>query len=122
MKKYRHYMLSLSLMIPMFYHGCWNVSPMGAEWWGEVFSTYSWLRFPAGIIEILTGIGLFIPQIRQISSIIIVILMAGAVYFHIEAGYSFKNNGFETPLSYMMVALAICMEGSQRENKTIAGD
>jgi uncharacterized membrane protein YphA (DoxX/SURF4 family) len=62
-----------------------------------------WLAFVIGWFEILASLGIFIERLRLIFLSGLIVLMLGAIFYHLPQGFSFKNNGFETPLLYLMI-------------------
>ncbi len=114
---YFQLVLRISLAIPMVYHGFWNLLDVSNDWWVQQFAHWSILKYPVGSLEIFSAIALFYSQLRTISAIVIATLMVGAVFYHLPMGYSFKNNGYETPLTYFLIALAIFLEGLEIEKE-----
>ena len=99
-------LLRASLFIPFFYHGFWNLTDSGRAWWFAQPQLPQNLRIPVGIIEIVCAAALLGNRFVRGASAAIAVIMAGSLMLHLQAGYSYKNGGFETPLSYLLIALA----------------
>jgi uncharacterized membrane protein YphA (DoxX/SURF4 family) len=110
-------LIHLSLFIPMLVHGFWNWSDKGLIWWQMEYGRYSFARFLVAAIEIIGGFGILLGFFRRQFAAILAIVMAGAVMVHFDRGFSFKNNGYETPLIYLLVCLALYMEKSEPHEK-----
>jgi uncharacterized membrane protein YphA (DoxX/SURF4 family) len=105
--RFSSFCISASLSIPFVYHGLWNLGPEGEIWWTRSAHFPSFLRVGVGVIELVAAAGIWFRRAQKTSAIIIVALMIGGVFEHFSAGYSFKNNGYETPLAYFLVAASL---------------
>ena len=94
----------------MLVHGVWNLSPEGVSWWKNTFKDAYFLCYGVGVVEIIAGFGITLGFYRKQFAAILAILMTGALLSHLDQGYSFKNNGYETPLAYLLISLAILFE------------
>ena len=107
------FFLRLALFISFIYHGLWNLSSAGAEWWkmdsGLPFS----LRYGVGGLELLIALFLFLDRNLRFSGLATMLLMFGAVIEHLKFGFSFKQNGFETPLVYFFLGAALLCSKEQ---------
>lgn len=94
----------------MAFHGYWNLSDAGGEWWAQhpVFSAE--LRFLVGAVEIGGAGLLWLPRLRPWVGAVFFVLMLGAVREHWAQGFSFKQNGYETPLVYALLSLGLALE------------
>lgn len=100
------WLLRLALAVPMAFHGAWNLSLDGLRWWQQDSSLPEELRWLIGLGELAAALSLATGVLSRLAALALVPLMAGAIAQHLEA-YSFKVGGFETPLAYLMMALAI---------------
>ncbi|MFZ4714197.1 MAG: DoxX family protein [Bacteriovoracaceae bacterium] len=112
--------LALCLTIPFIYHGLWNLSEPGGVWWALNFQSAVPLRFVVGGLEILAALALFFDYYKKIAALFIALTMVGAIGIHWKSGYSFKENGIETPLTYFLLCLTYLI--GKNENKTITRD
>lgn len=107
--------IDATLQVPFIYHGQWNLTE-GGSWWLMNFPSMDWGRYFIGGIEILISLALFINHLRKVALLLAATIMIGAVYLHLDSGYSFKTNGFETPLAYLLLSLGLLLK-PQEENK-----
>ncbi len=57
----------------------------GSESSLELFDTIGmgqWFRYLTGVLELLGGLGLFIPSLSGVGAIVLAVVMAGAVFLH----------------------------------------
>jgi|GEM_PF-6978699 len=101
--------LRLALVIPLAFHGVWNLSADGQTWWKTEARFQSWLSYPVGFIEIACSLAILFKIKDRIASAIVLVIMSGAVMEHLKNGFSFKQNGFETPLIYGLIALSMAL-------------
>lgn len=106
--------IDLSLQIPMVYHGLWNLF-WGEDWWNSTFGILAFGRYFVGIAELVISLSLAFNYKRIFSLFLLIVLMIGATLTHWQDGYSFKNNGYETPLTYLLVALGLLLNEINRK-------
>lgn len=112
------FLLRLSLAIPMLYHGWWNLAEEGQRWWVQSGPLFPDLRYVVGGIELMIAVCLLCNWRVRLASAVLAIVMLGATVEHLALGYSFKNNGFETPLAYFMIALFLTINKSATFSRT----
>lgn len=100
-----------ALAVPMAYHGLWNLSAEGAAWWADDSGLPAELRFAVGLGELAASLSLGSGVLSRLAALALIPLMLGAIFQHAEH-YSFKVGGFETPLVYAILAVAIALEPS----------
>ena len=100
-----------ALAVPMAFHGLWNIGAAGTLWWTESSGLPPDLRWVVGLGEVLAALSLASGVLCRVAAIALVPLMVGAVFQHMGS-YSFKEAGFETPLVYAMLAMAVALEPS----------
>lgn len=96
----------------MAYHGAWNFSAAGQAWWKNEATYSAWLSYPTGFLEIACAFSYFFKIRERIASVIVMVLMSGAVIEHLKNGYSYKQNGFEVALAYGLVAASVAFKKS----------
>jgi uncharacterized membrane protein YphA (DoxX/SURF4 family) len=104
----RNFWSALALCVGFLYHGGWNLSSEGALWWNSG-QTWFWpeLRVWAGALEIVIAFAIWLPKLRLYAAALAFMLMVGAIRVHWDEGFSFKKNGYETPLLYALIALQL---------------
>lgn len=82
----------------------WGVSNFTNDYdFDTRFGYPSWIQIPIGISETLAGIGLLHPRANVAGLLILVAVMAGAVYSHLAA----RDSGYGTPLRYLLYFTAM---------------
>jgi|GEM_PF-1450349 len=72
-----------------------------------VFSDASWLPMVIGSLEVLCGLAVaFVPKLRQPAALLIMTIMLGALYSHIQVEGDFSNAGGAI-LGFVLAGLSI---------------
>lgn len=93
----------------MIYHGHWNLFT-GKEWWEQTYGEFAFARYFVGLTELILPVFIALNILKKPSLFVFMILMVGAIGVHASFGYSFKENGFETPLTYLLISLALILK------------
>ena len=99
-------LMELSIQLPMLYHGHWNLFT-GKNWWIQTYGNLAFARYFVGVVELILPFLIAFNILKKPSLFVFIILMIGAIGVHYPFGYSFKSNGFETPLAYLLISLAL---------------
>ncbi len=99
-------LLELSIQIPMLYHGYWNLFT-GEAWWRETYGEMAFARYIVGLTELILPFLIALNILKKPALFVFIILMVGAIGVHFPFGYSFKQNGYETPLVYLLISLSL---------------
>lgn len=102
-----------TLALPLAYHGTWNITAIGEAWWIASSGLPPVLRWLIGPAELAAALGLALGLHVRLASGLLVPVMLGAVAQHLAQGYSFKHGGWETPLVYAMLAMALAIRPTQ---------
>ncbi len=103
------WLVAVALALPCVYHGLWNLSSTGAEWWQTTSNLPPSLRYLIGGAELAAALGLVTGVLRRWAALGLVPLFLGAIPHHLAAGFSFKHGGYEPPLVYALVALGLAL-------------
>ncbi|MDZ4701267.1 MAG: DoxX family protein [Rhodothermales bacterium] len=91
--------VSIYLGIEFFF---WGISNFSNDFdFDGRFGYPSWIQIPIGIAETAAGIGLMIPRANLASLIVLIAVMAGAVFSHLMAG----DGGYPGPAKYLVYFL-----------------
>lgn len=94
----------------MFYHGTWNFSQTGLVWWQENLTLIPIeLRFLTGLVEIIVAPLIFSKKFSNFACILGALTMFTALIIQIPNGYSYKYNGFEVALNYLLIFIYILL-------------
>jgi uncharacterized membrane protein YphA (DoxX/SURF4 family) len=108
-----NYFISAALSIPFFYHGFWNLSADGEKWWASSSHFPAQLRVVVGVVELFAAVGVWWSPFKKLAAAIIGLIMVGAIFEHYPAGFSFKQNGYETPLVYFLIAASLLCQKTE---------
>lgn len=97
----------VALAVPCAVHGAWNIGEEGARWWTAESGLWPPMRWLIGGGELAATVALVIGQGRRLAAALLAPIFVGAVFVHWPAGFSFKQNGWETPFMDLLLALAI---------------
>jgi uncharacterized membrane protein YphA (DoxX/SURF4 family) len=82
----------------------WGVSNFTSDYdFDTRFGYPSWIQISIGISETLAGVGLLHPRTNIAGLLVLVVVMAGAVYSHFAA----HDGGYGTPLRYLLYFAAM---------------
>lgn len=100
-----------ALAISLIYHGVWNLSPQGADWWTEYQSTSPLIfRYFVGGGEIAAAIAFAANRMVKPAAACLIPIFIGAIATHLGDGFSYKNGGIEVPLVFALLCLGLCFE------------
>jgi uncharacterized membrane protein YphA (DoxX/SURF4 family) len=104
------WLVRLALLVPVVYHGAWNLGPSGAAWWASSSGLPPTLRWVVGAAELAAAIALATGALGRVAALGLVLIFAGAIPQHAPLGFSFKVGGAEPLVVYGLLALAIALE------------
>jgi hypothetical protein len=91
--------VSLYLGIEFFF---WGISNFSVDYdFDTRFGLPSWIQIPIGVAETTAGIGLCFRRTNLMALLVLILVMAGAVFHHLNAG----DGGYPTPAKYMLYFL-----------------
>jgi uncharacterized membrane protein YphA (DoxX/SURF4 family) len=98
----------IPLFIGMLYHGIWNITGAGGEWWLQHLNYLPlWLRYIVGPNEILIALALLSSRFRFPACLLGSAIMLTACLLHLNQGFSYKYGGFEVPFLYLCLFLSV---------------
>lgn len=68
----------------------------------------------AGLIEFFGGLALVLGLLTRPAALIVAVFMAVIISVHVPSGFFWNNGGFEYPLMWGLMALAIFFRGGDR--------
>lgn len=104
------WLVRIALIVPVVYHGGWNLGADGGAWWESSSGLPQALRFVVGIAELAAAISLASGLLSRIAALGLALIFAGALPHHAPLGFSFKVGGVEPLIVYVLLALAIALE------------
>lgn len=116
MSKLLHYtlvplFLRLILGVVFIVHGLGKIDKSATSWAGDTYPGFVQLLVSYG--ELLGGAAVIIGVLTRFAAAGLALIMAGAVFLvHFENGFLAKNNGFEYPLTLLVISVCVALTGS----------
>lgn len=104
------WLVRVALLVPVVYHGLWNLGPGGAAWWTSASGLPPALRWLVGGAELAAAIALASGVLGRVAALGLVAIFIGAIPQHAPLGFSFKGGGVEPLIVYVLLALAVAVE------------
>ena len=117
------WLVRIALIVPVVYHGGWNLGGAGAAWWHASSGLPPSLRFVIGGAELAAALAIATGRLGRVAAIGLVLIFVGAIPQHAALGFSFKVGGVEPLVVYVLLALAIALEPRRdaRARGSVAG-
>jgi putative oxidoreductase len=103
--------IQLLLMAVYFMTGFSKLSgdPMQAEVFTDIYGYGAWFMYVVGVLEVIAALGLLIgfwkKNLVLFASALIIVIMAGAVFTHLQAGQGFGVASF--PFILLLFAVVV---------------